>query len=70
MHATVNHITTPQSEKIGFGERFSYGLGDLANNVVFTGVGTFMVFFYTDVAGIWRPAWLESSCCCRGFSMR
>jgi GPH family glycoside/pentoside/hexuronide:cation symporter len=52
MHATVNHVTTPQSEKVGFGERFSYGLGDLANNVVFTGVGTFMVFFYTDVAGI------------------
>ncbi len=52
MHATVNHVTTPQSEKIGFGERFSYGLGDLANNVVFTGVGTFMVFFYTDVAGL------------------
>lgn len=41
-----------QAEQINFGEKFAYGLGDLANNVVFTAVSTFMVFFYTDVAGI------------------
>ena len=52
MQATLTAPASVQVERIGFGEKFSYGLGDLANNVVFTAVSTFMVFFYTDVAGL------------------
>jgi glycoside/pentoside/hexuronide:cation symporter, GPH family len=36
----------PLSEKIGF------GLGDLASNLVFATVTTFLMFFYTDIYGL------------------
>ncbi len=36
--------------EIGFGEKFAYGLGDLASNIVFSAVATFITFFFTDVA--------------------
>jgi len=38
------------SEKLGFKERFSYSLGSLACNLVWTSLTGFMVIFYTDVA--------------------
>ncbi|MBL8967575.1 MAG: MFS transporter [Spirochaetaceae bacterium] len=41
-----------QAQKIGFGEKVGYGLGDFASNLVWGAVGSFMVFFYTDIAGI------------------
>ncbi|MBU0927622.1 MAG: MFS transporter [Spirochaetes bacterium] len=40
------------AQKIRFGEKLGYGLGDFASNLVWGAVGSFMVFFYTDVAGI------------------
>ncbi len=49
---TLTASVAVQVEQVSFREKFAYGLGDLANNVVFTAVSTFMVFFYTDVAGI------------------
>jgi GPH family glycoside/pentoside/hexuronide:cation symporter len=52
MRETLTTAAPVQLEKIGFGEKFSYGLGDLANNIVFTAVSTFIIFFYTDVAGL------------------
>ncbi|WP_456277557.1 glycoside-pentoside-hexuronide (GPH):cation symporter [Bacillus sp. AK128] len=42
---------TPVGSNIGFGEKLGYGIGDLASNLVFTAVSTFLVFYYTDVAG-------------------
>ena len=39
-------------EKISLKERFSYGLGDLACNLMFQLITAYLMFFYTDVAGI------------------
>lgn len=36
----------------GFGERLAYGFGDVASNLVFIAVASFLTFFYTDVVGI------------------
>lgn len=33
-------------------EKVSYGLGDLACNTMFTAISSFLMFFYTDIAGI------------------
>ena len=33
-------------------EKFGYGLGDAASNIVFQVVITFMMYFYTDVYGL------------------
>jgi len=37
---------------VPFKERISYGLGDTACSLVFQMVGSYLLFFYTDVAGI------------------
>lgn len=39
-------------KQLSFFDKVSYGFGDLASNVVFTAVGTYLMFFYTDVFGI------------------
>ncbi|WP_428242332.1 MFS transporter [Gynuella sp.] len=39
-------------KKLTMIEKVGYGFGDLASNVVFTTVGTYLMFFYTDVFGI------------------
>lgn len=39
-------------ERISLKERFSYGLGDLACNLMFQLITAYLMFFYTDVAGI------------------
>lgn len=39
-------------KKLTFKEKFSYGLGDLASNLVFAAISSFMVIFWTDIAGI------------------
>ena len=36
--------------KLSFKERFSYSMGSLASNLVWTALGAFMVIFYTDIA--------------------
>ncbi len=43
----MNHV-----QKIGLGEKLGYGVGDLASNLVFAAIGSFMTFFYTDIAAI------------------
>ncbi len=40
-------------------EKIAYGLGDFANNVAYGGIGFYLVFFLTDVAGV-SPAWAGS----------
>lgn len=42
---------TPAGSSIAFKEKFGYGLGDLASNLIFGAVAMFLLFYYTDVAG-------------------
>lgn len=39
-------------EKIGLMEKVGFGLGDLACNFVWGAMGTYVVYFYTDVVGV------------------
>ncbi|MBU3146866.1 MFS transporter [Clostridium sp. CF012] len=52
METQVQTKKVDYTQQISFGEKFGYGLGDLASNLVFAAMGTFMTFFYTDVAGM------------------
>jgi GPH family glycoside/pentoside/hexuronide:cation symporter len=40
------------SNPIPVGEKVAYGLGDFASNLIFQSVGTFLMFYYTDVYGL------------------
>lgn len=40
------------SEKLRFGEKVSYGLGDLASNFVWGMTSSYLLFFYTNVFGL------------------
>ncbi|WP_018756818.1 MFS transporter [Paenibacillus terrigena] len=40
-----------ETEKIKFGEKLGYGVGDLASNFIWTAAGMFLTFFYTDIVG-------------------
>lgn len=42
----------PQPEKIGIVERISYGLGDFGCNIIYTAMTTYLLFYYTDYAGV------------------
>ena len=50
----TNELQSNQSneEKIGLGEKLAFGSGDVALNVIWSSVAAFLVYFYTDVAGI------------------
>jgi GPH family glycoside/pentoside/hexuronide:cation symporter len=48
----INSSTSNNTFKVGFGEKVSYGFGNLAGNLLLTTANTFISFFYTDVAGI------------------
>ena len=39
-------------DKLGWGVRLGFGAGDLAQNLVFSTVGTYLLFFCTDVVGL------------------
>lgn len=43
---------TVEPRVVGWLEKISYGLGDTASNLVFHTVGTYLLFFYTDVYGL------------------
>jgi glycoside/pentoside/hexuronide:cation symporter, GPH family len=43
---------TTEPAKLSFREKFAYGLGDSAANLIGAMQGTFLLFFYTDVFGI------------------
>ncbi len=42
----------PTSERLSFLEKFGFGVGDLASNILFQTFNLFLLFFYTDVAGL------------------
>lgn len=50
--STTNPIKQQEPEKPGFVEKLGYGMAGGANNVVWTGISTFLVYFYTDVVGV------------------
>lgn len=39
-------------DKLGWTERIGFGAGDLAQNLLFSAVGTYLLFFSTDVVGL------------------
>lgn len=44
-----------KKEKLSFGkvvERFSYGCGDFGCNIIYTAMSAFLLFYYTDYAGV------------------
>ena len=49
MDYVVNTVTGKMVSKK---ERFGYSLGDVASNLTFTMVTTYLMFFYTDVFGL------------------
>lgn len=52
LNTTANPVTHRGPEKPGRIEKLGYGMAGGANNVVWTGISTFLVYFYTDVVGI------------------
>ncbi|TSI14150.1 MFS transporter [Brevibacterium aurantiacum] len=52
VNSTANPIKQRDLEKPGFVEKLGYGMAGGANNVVWTGISTFLVYFYTDVVGV------------------
>lgn len=56
MHATNTQRTIDRSERLTFGQRISFGVGDLYGGGAMTIVGILYLYFLTDVVGI-RPAW-------------
>ncbi|HUG10274.1 MAG TPA: MFS transporter [Opitutaceae bacterium] len=42
----------PTTERLGFLEKFGFGVGDLASNLLFQTFNMFLLFFYTDVVGL------------------
>lgn len=42
---------TDESAKVSWRERLSFGAGDLATNIAWGALATYVVFFYTDVVG-------------------
>lgn len=47
-----NTVTPDKTGKLSFGTKFSYGIGDLASNLSWGLVSTYLLYFYTDVFGI------------------
>ncbi|WP_231442108.1 MFS transporter [Brevibacterium zhoupengii] len=52
LNNTASPIKQRDPEKPGFVEKLGYGMAGGANNVVWTGISTFLVYFYTDIVGI------------------
>jgi GPH family glycoside/pentoside/hexuronide:cation symporter len=52
MEEAISQSNPDRKEKIGLGEKLAYGCGDAACNLVWASLTAFIVFFFTDVAGI------------------
>jgi Na+/melibiose symporter-like transporter len=50
---SIESIVVPQrTEKLSFGTKLSYGLGEFSGGVVWSLVSSYLLFFYTDVFGL------------------
>lgn len=47
-----NEMSVEEPRKIGVLERVSYGLGDFGCNIIYTAMTTYLLFYYTDFAGV------------------
>ncbi len=45
-------MTPVIGDNIHFKERLGYGLGDFGGNIIFSAVGMFLTFYYTDIIGV------------------
>ncbi|MFJ9130313.1 MFS transporter [Streptomyces sp. NPDC102340] len=52
MNATKSQAAQGTSVRLGRREKFGYGAGDLASNLSWNLVGGFLLYYYTDVAGL------------------
>jgi GPH family glycoside/pentoside/hexuronide:cation symporter len=52
METTIGITTPGKSEKISIWERLAYGCGDAGFNIVWASLTAFIVFFFTDIAGL------------------
>jgi glycoside/pentoside/hexuronide:cation symporter, GPH family len=50
--ATMPKNAATNAGNVSFGEKVAYGMGNFGTQMVFNPATTFMVFFYTDIAGI------------------
>ncbi|WP_461244942.1 MFS transporter [Secundilactobacillus muriivasis] len=50
--AATKHVAEKEFAKLSWGERISYGAGDLAQNLIFGTVGSMLLFYLTTVFGI------------------
>lgn len=47
-HLDLNTISKPIGH-IGIGEKVGFGLGDLACNLIYASLSSYLLFYYTDV---------------------
>lgn len=52
IETVVNNKVAEQTEKLSFSTKFSYGIGDLASNLSWGLVSSYLLIFYTDVYGL------------------
>jgi len=48
----MTSTSTPSGQRLGFKEKFAYGLGDTASNFYFQAFNLFLVYYYTDIFGL------------------
>lgn len=44
------------SPKVTFGERVAYGFGDFSSNILYSAMGVYLMFYYTDIVGVTAAA--------------
>ena len=47
-----NYTNQNANPVVGFKEKFAFGCGDLASNIIYSAMSTFLLFYYTDVVGV------------------
>lgn len=49
---SLKKVNMDPNARLSFTERFAYGTGDFAGNIVYSAISVFLVFYYTDVIGL------------------
>ena len=47
-----NEMTVETSKQVKLFERIAYGMGDFGCNIIYTAMTTYLLFYYTDYAGV------------------
>lgn len=48
-----NNINMDPNAKLGFVERFAYGLGDYSFNLIYSSISAFLLVYYVSVLGVY-----------------